>query len=160
MDVLLWIVVLVLFVLSFVALIYPVLPSVTAVWGGFLVYHFFLNSNELTTFFWLAMVILTAILLVADIFASSLSVKQFGGTKLGERIAAIAVIIGSFIYPPLGIIVLPFIAVFLAELIQDRSLKKAFISSVGSLIGFLTGRFAEGLIQLIMIIWFFLTVWF
>jgi len=160
MDVLLWIVVLALFVLSFVALVYPVLPSVTAVWGGFLVYHFFVNANTLTTFFWIAMVVLTIVLLVADIFASSLSVREFGGSKLGERVAAIAVIIGSFIYPPFGIIVLPFIAVLLAELLQDRSFGSALRSSIGSLIGFLTGRFAEGLIQLAMIIWFFLTVWF
>jgi len=160
MDLLLWVVVLVLFVLSFIALIYPVLPSVTAVWAGFLIYHFFINSNELTVFFWIAMIVLTLILLIADVFSSSLSVKHFGGSKLGERVAGISVIVGSFIFPPFGIIVLPFIAVLLAELWQDRSLHNAFIASVGSLVGFFTGQFAEALIQLAMIIWFFLTVWF
>lgn len=160
MDLLLWIVVLVLFVLSFIALIYPVLPSVTAVWAGFLIYHFFINSNALTGFFWIVMTILTVILLVADVFSSSLSVKHFGGSKLGERVAAISVIIGSFIYPPFGIIVLPFIAVLLVELWQDCSLHHAFIASIGSLVGFLSGQFAEAFIQFAMIIWFFLTIWF
>lgn len=160
MDFILWIIVLGLFVLSFVALVYPVLPSVTAVWAGFLVYQFLINPNELTVFFWVSMIVLTIILMLADIFASSLSVKKFGGTKTGERVAAISVIIGTFIYPPFGIIVLPFVAVLLAELFQDRNFKQALISSIGSLIGFLSGRFAEGLIQVVMIIWFFLTIWF
>jgi hypothetical protein len=43
MDVLLWLVVLILFGLSFVALIYPILPSVTAVWAGFLIIIFSLT---------------------------------------------------------------------------------------------------------------------
>lgn len=158
MDFILWIIVLGLFVLSFVALVYPVLPSVTAVWAGFLVYQFLINPNELTVFFWVSMIILTIILMLADVFASSLSVKKFGGTKTGERVAAVSVIIGSFIYPPFGIIILPFIAVLLAELFQDRNFKQAVISSIGSLIGFLSGRLAEGLIQVVMIIWFFLTI--
>lgn len=160
MTFLVWIAILVLFVLSFVALVYPVLPSVAAVWGGFILYHFLINSSQLTTFFWVSMLILTGILLIADIFASSLSVKKFGGTKQGERAAAIAVLVGSFIFPPFGIILLPFIAVFLVELKQNQPIRDAFRSSVGSLVGFLSGQLAEGIIQLAMIIWFFFTIWF
>lgn len=160
MDLILWLVVLALFVLSFVALVYPVLPSVTAVWAGFLVYHFFIHSNELTTFFWIAMIILTIILMAVDIFASSLSVKRFGGSKRGERVAAISVLIGSFVFPPFGIILLPFVAVFVAEITQNQSPSEAIRASIGSLVGFLSGRFAEGFIQLAMIIWFFVTIWF
>lgn len=155
-----WIVILVLFVLSFVALVYPVLPSVTAVWSGFLLYHFLINPSILTTFFWISMVILTGILLFMDIFASSLSVKHFGGTKQGERGAALAVLIGSFIFPPFGIILLPFIVVLFVELKQDQTIKAALRSSIGSLVGFLSGRLAEGIIQLAMILWFFFTIWF
>lgn len=160
MDFLLWIIVLGLFILSFVALVYPVFPSVTAVWGGFLVYHFLINSNTLTTFFWVSMVVLTIFLLGIDMLASSLSVKCFGGSKFGERVAAISVLIGSFIYPPFGIIVLPFVAVFIAEMKQERSATEAIKAAIGSLVGFLSGQFAEGLIQLSMILWFFFTVWF
>lgn len=160
MNLLIWLIILVLFILSFVALVFPVLPSVTAVWGGFLLYHFLIDSTELTTFFWISMVVLTLILTLADVFASSLSVKRFGGSKLGERVAAVSVIVGSFVYPPFGIVILPFIAVFLAECFQDRSLQDAWRSSVGSLVGFLTGQFAEAFIQLAMIIWFFFTIWF
>lgn len=160
MTFLIWIIILALFLLSFVALIYPILPSVSAVWLGFLLYHFFINSLELTTFFWIIMTLFTLILLLAAILASSLSVKKYGASKLGERVAAVSVILGSFIYPPFGIIVLPFIAVFLAEWSQERALNEAWKSAVGSLVGFFSGQIATAVIQLIMIIWFFFTIWF
>lgn len=160
MDFILWLVVFVLFGLSFVALIYPVLPSVTAVWAGFLIYHFFINSGELTAFFWIAMVILTIILTLADVFASSLSVKKYGGSSLGEKGAALAVIVGSFIFPPFGIIILPFIVVLILEMRQGRSIQESLRASIGSVVGFLTGQLAEAAIQLAMIMWFFFTIWF
>lgn len=158
-EILLWILTLVLFGLSFVALIYPVLPSVTAVWAGFLIYHFFINAHELNALFWIFMILLTIILTLADVFASSLSVKKFGGSKRGERSAAVGVIMGSFIFPPFGIILVPFVAVLLAEMSQGRNMQEAIRSSIGSLVGFLTGQFAEGAIQLVMILTFFLTIW-
>lgn len=160
MNFLIWLVILGLFVLSFVALVYPVLPSVSAVWAGFLFYHFFINSAELTSLFWFVMAIFTLFLLLSDIFASSLSVKKYGGTKLGERVAGVSVIVGSFIYPPFGIIFLPFIAVFIAEWSQERSLREAWNSALGSLIGFFRGQIATAIIQFVMIIWFFFTIWF
>lgn len=160
MEVVLWIIVIALFITSFVALVFPVLPSVVAVWGGFLVYHFFINSNELTTFFWVSMGIVTVVLLLADVFAGSLAVNRFGGSKWGERVAAITVIIGSFIYPPFGIIVLPFVAVLVVEWLQKRDLSASLRAAIGSLVGFLGGQVAEAIIQLMMIAWFFLAVWF
>lgn len=160
MNFLIWIVILGLFILSFIALIYPVLPSVSAVWAGFLFYHFFINSMELTRVFWVFMTVFTLILLLSGVLVSSLSVKKYGGTKLGERVAALAVILGSFVYPPFGIIVIPFIAVFLAEWSQERSLKEAWNSAVGSLVGFFSGQIATAIIQFIMIVWFFFTIWF
>lgn len=160
MNFLIWVVILGLFMLSFVALVYPVLPSVSAVWAGFLFYHFFINSSELTSLFWLVMTIFSLFLLLSDIFASSLSVKKYGGTKLGEQVAGVSVVMGSFIFPPFGIIFLPFIAVFIAEWSQEKSLSEAWNSALGSLIGFFRGQIAAAIIQVSMIVWFFFTIWF
>lgn len=159
MGIFLWIVVLSLFTLSFIGLIFPILPSVLAIWAGFFVYNFFINSQTLSNFFWIAMIALTFILLFADILANQLAVRKFGGSKLGETVAAISVIIGAFIYPPIGIIVLPFVAVYLVEWYHKKKPQEALRVATGSLIGFFSGQIAEGLIQAIMIGWFFLSVW-
>ncbi|MBY7142308.1 DUF456 family protein [Virgibacillus sp. NKC19-3] len=160
LDILIWIAIVVLFMLSFVGILFPIIPSVLVLWIGFLLYHFILNANELGLSFWIIMGVFTIILFVADIIANSYFVKKFGGTKWGERAAAVAVIVGAFITPPFGIIYVPFIVVFLIEMTQKRTAKEAFRASIGSLIGFLSGAMAKVVVQLIMIIWFFIVVLF
>ncbi|MDN6294042.1 MAG: DUF456 domain-containing protein [Alkalibacterium gilvum] len=160
MDILLWFLVVSFFIVSFIGLVFPILPSVFAVWGGFLIYHFFINSSTLTVLFWVSMVALTLILLVADIFTNSMAVKRFGGSKLSERVAAISVILGVFIYPPFGIVIVPFTAVIIVEYWKKKNFSLALNAAIGTLIGFLSGKIAEGMIQLIMISWFFILVWF
>jgi len=160
LDIIIWIIIIALFILSFAGIIFPVIPSVLVIWVGFLLYHFVVNPNELNTFFWIAMLLFTLLLFVSDMIANSYFVKKYGGSKWGERAAAVAVIIGSFIYPPFGIIILPFIVVFIVELAQRRTTQAAFRASLGSLFGFLGGSIATIVIQFIMIIWFFILVLF
>lgn len=104
------------------------------------------------------MIILTILLIVSDIIANSYFVKRFGGSKWGERIAAIAVIVGSFIIPPFGIIIVPFVSVFVVELIQRKTVGDAWKASLGSLLGFLGGAVAKVVIQIVMIVWFFIAM--
>ncbi|MBS3681493.1 DUF456 family protein [Ornithinibacillus massiliensis] len=158
LDVILWILIVVLFIVSFIGVIYPIIPSVLLIWIGFLLYQFGINSDELGWLFWIAVAILTVLLFVADIVANSYFVKKFGGSKWGERAAAIAVIVGSFIIPPFGIIIIPFIAVLVIEMMQKRTLKEAFMASIGSLLGFLGGTVAKVIIQMVMIIIFVFTI--
>lgn len=158
LDIIIWVVVVALFILSFAGIIFPIIPSPLVLWVGFLLYHFVINANELTVLFWIAMVILTVLLIVSDIIANSYFVKKFGGSEWGERGAAVAVIVGSFIIPPFGILVIPFIVVLIIEMIQKKTIQEALRASVGSLIGFLGGAVAKVVIQLIMIVWFFVII--
>ncbi|MFC4025383.1 DUF456 domain-containing protein [Oceanobacillus longus] len=160
LDVIIWIIISVLFILSFAGIVFPIVPSVLVLWVGFFLYQFVLNGTELNTLFWIVMFVFTILLIVADIIANSYFVKKYGGSKWGERGAAVAVIIGSFITPPFGIIYVPFIVVFIIEMVQKRTAKEAFRASIGSLFGFLGGTFAKVVIQVVMIIWFFILVLF
>lgn len=158
MTILLWTIVILSFIAAFVGLVVPLLPGVLLMWIGFFVYHFGINNNELSWFFWLAMITLTAVMLVSDYVAGSYFVKKFGGSKAGEFAAAVGMLIGSFLFPPLGIIAVPFIVVLFVELYIQRDVAKAFNASVGSLLGFLTSTVAKFLVLIIMIIWFVLDV--
>src|SRR5690625_3373974 len=157
-DILIWLAIISLFVLSFIGLIYPIIPSSLLIWVGFILYHFFINNEKLTWLFWMIMAVFTIILIVADILANSYFVKKFGGSKWGERGAGVAVIIGSFIIPPFGILIVPFVTVFIIEVIQNRTIGEAILSSFGSFVGFLSGTFAKIVIQMIMIIWFVIVI--
>ncbi|MGP4107551.1 DUF456 domain-containing protein [Virgibacillus sp. L01] len=158
LDIIMWVVIAVLFILSFAGIIFPIIPSPLVLWVGFLLYHFVINAGELTVTFWIAMIILTVLLIVSDIVANSYFVKKFGGSKWGERGAAVAVIVGSFIIPPFGILIVPFLVVLVIEMVQKKSSQEALYASIGSLIGFLGGAVAKVVIQVIMIIWFIVVV--
>ncbi len=84
--------------------------------------------------------------------------KSMGGQKTSETIAAIATIVGSFVFPPFGIILVPFLAVLVSELIIQKDIMKATKVGFATIIGFLGGSLAKVLIQLLMIVWFILAV--
>jgi len=92
------------------------------------------------------------------VIANSYFVKRYGGSKWGERGAAIAVIVGSFIFPPFGIIIIPFITVLIIEMVQKNTFQKAFLAALGSLFGFLGGTIVKVIVQTIMIVWFLIVI--
>ncbi|MDX8046352.1 DUF456 family protein [Gracilibacillus sp. S3-1-1] len=158
MEFLWWTLIVICFVLAFVGIIFPIIPSVLVIWVGFFIYQFALAAENIGWIFWIAMVVLTLLLIFSDIIANSYFVKKFGGSKAGERMAALGVIVGSFVIPPFGIIIVPFLLVVITEIIQKKTTQEAFKAAFGSLIGFLSGTFAKIIIQLIMIIWFFIAI--
>lgn len=156
MDALIWLLIVLLFILSFVGLLMPIIPSSLVLWAGFLVYHFFIDSTELTLSFYLMMIFLTLILLISDLVTNKHFVNQFGGSKQGEYAGMLGLLIGAFILPPFGIIIVPFVLVFIVELTLEKTLKEAFYASIGSLIAFLSSLAIKVILQLLMIVIFFL----
>jgi uncharacterized protein YqgC (DUF456 family) len=158
LEIIYWILIIAFFVLAFVGLIFPIIPSVLVLWGGFLIFQFLITPDELSLFFWISMVALTIFIFIVDFIANSHFVKKSGGSKWGERTAVIATIVGSFIFPPFGLIIVPFIAVFLVELSQKKEAKDSFKVAVGTIIGFLSSTLAKVFIQLGMIGWFIVEI--
>lgn len=158
MEAVVWGVIVLLFAASFAGLIFPIIPSILLLWGGFLLYHFSITNDGLSVIFWVAMVLLTILIIVSDLLANSYFVKRYGGSKWGERIGALAIIAGSFIFPPFGILLVPFAAVVVTELFIQKDIKKAVTVGFATFIGFLSGTIAKFLIQLLMIVWFIVEV--
>lgn len=148
-----WLLIGVLFVFAYIGIIMPLLPSVILVWAAFLVYQVSFDS-QLGWVFWTAMVLLTVLLLISDFITNSHFVQKYGGSRLGGWTAIIGVVVGTFVFPPFGMIIIPFICVFLMEFIVYRDAKKALRASYGSLLGFLSGMAAKIIITTIMVVWF------
>lgn len=153
-----WTLIILAFLSAFVALIMPMIPGILMMWVGFFIYHFAVNNNELSWFFWIAMATLTIITLLSDYVLGGHFVKKYGGSRAGELTAAIGIILGSFFFPPFGIIFIPFTAVFIVELLIHQDFKRALNASIGSLFGFLTSTVAKFMILIIMVIWFVLDI--
>lgn len=153
-----WLLIIVSFLIGFVGVMIPVVPSVLMFWIGFIIYHFAISGDELGWIFWTSVTVLTVLLLFSEIIANSIFVKRFGGTKLGEYAAVIGVIVGMFVYPPIGIILVPVVAVFAVEFYQSKNGQQAIRASIGSLIAFLASSLFNLLVLIFLIVWFLLWV--
>lgn len=151
MNIILWSGVILLFILSFIGLVVPIIPGVGLIWGGVALYHFFIDSMSLTWVTWGSFALLTIVLLLTDQVAAYYFVKKTGGSKLGSILATIGVLVGVFVMPPFGIIIVPFVLVILVELLQQKSLSSALEIALGTVIAFFSGTVAKALFQLIMI---------
>jgi len=151
LDILFWIIIIACFIFSFVGLVYPIIPSVFLIWVGVVLYHFGINSTALTWITWTMLVLLTVFLFLADYLANLHFVDKAGGSKWGMRAATIGLIVGSFVIPPFGVIIVPFALVLIAEMMQKKTFQESSKVAFATLIAFFSGTFAKAIIQLIMI---------
>ena len=159
MEVVAWIIISALFVIAFIGLIYPIIPSVLFIVGGFIAYGLFFSFSDLPWWFWLIQILFILLLFGADTVANIVGVKKFGGSKAGMWGSTIGLLVGPFVIPFFGILVGPFLGAVIAELIVSKnSMEKAITVGIGSVVGFITSVITKGSIQLIMIAIFLFTV--
>lgn len=158
MEIIIWIVIILLFLLSFVGVFVPVIPGILTLWAGFIVYHFAIDPEQLTVFFWIAMIVISIILIGSDLLMNYYFIQKFGGSNWSQWIAAIGVFIGVFVYPPFGILIIPFVLVVITEMIQKQSFKQSLKAALGTIVGFLSSGVAKVILQIVMIGWFLLEV--
>ncbi|WHY78646.1 DUF456 domain-containing protein [Neobacillus sp. WH10] len=151
MDIIFWIIIFACFIFSFIGLVYPIIPSVLLIWVGVVLYHFGVNSNELTWITWTMLGLLTVFIFLADYLANLHFVDKAGGSQWGMRAATIGLIVGSFVIPPFGVIIVPFALVLIAEMIQKKTFQESIKVAFATLIAFFSGTFAKAIIQFIMI---------
>ncbi|HCA7403401.1 TPA: DUF456 domain-containing protein [Staphylococcus pseudintermedius] len=155
-DVIFWVLILAAFVLAFIGLIKPVIPAIPVLWVGFLIYQFGINAATLSWVFWTAMIVLTIFIFVSDLWLNRYFVNRFGGTKKGEWAALIGVLVGAFVLPPFGVIIVPFIAVIIVEMVQSKNFAQAAKASFGSLVAFFSSAVMQAVLMFVMIVWFFI----
>ena len=154
-----WILIAVCFIIGFVGLVYPIIPSVVFILGGFLLYGLFFSFADLPWWFWLIETLFVLLLFGADMMANAFGVKKYGGSKAGIWGSTIGLLVGPFVIPFAGIIIGPFLGAFIAELLITRtSITQALKTGFGSVIGFLTSVVTKGVIQIVMLLIFFWVV--
>ncbi|TCS93813.1 DUF456 domain-containing protein [Hazenella coriacea] len=158
MEVLWWILIVILFLLAYTGLVLPALPDVPFIMGGFLIYHLLINDEPLGKWFWIVTVLLTVLLLIVDYVSSGIAAKKYGGSNWSIVAAFIGVIVFPFMIGPIGIIVGPFLLVFLIELLLKKDWELALKVSWGTLIGFFGGIIFKFVVMTGMIAWFLIFV--
>ncbi|NWQ40040.1 DUF456 domain-containing protein [Bacillus sp. EB106-08-02-XG196] len=159
MEIVYWSVIVILFIIGFVGLIYPIIPSVLFLLAGYLLYGVFFSFEPFGWFFWLIQSFFIILLFIADYIANMIGIQKYGGSKAGVWGSTIGLIIGPFVIPFLGILLGPFIGAVGAELlVNKRDFKNSLKIGFGSVVGFISSVITKTIIQILMIVYFFLVV--
>ncbi|WP_410514111.1 DUF456 family protein [Paenibacillus sp. BR2-3] len=158
MTILGWILIITLFVVGLAGAVYPILPGALAIYFAFFVYGWFFSFEPLGAGFWITQTLIVAALFAADYVVGAWGVKKFGGSRYSVIGSTLGIIAGAFIFPPFGLIIGPFAGAFIGELIAGAAPGKAVKVSVGSLLGLLSSTVVKILLQIAMIILFFIWI--
>lgn len=159
MNIIFWVIIWAFFIIGFIGLVYPIIPSVLFIIGGMLMYGVFFSFEPFSWVFWTIQGLLVILLFSADYLANLYGVKKFGGTKAGIWGSTIGLLVGPFVIPFAGIIIGPFLGAVIAELIvHKQAFPNAVKIGIGSVFGFIGSVITKFLIQLFMVIYFFITI--
>lgn len=153
LNMLWWGLVILLFVLSYVGLFVPGIPDAPMMMGGFLVYHFFINDESLSWWFWVTMVILIVVMVTLDWVSGGLAAKKLGGSK-GTLIAAPLGVL-CFFWLPFGVVLGPFLMCLILELFHKKPLNTAIKVAAGTVVGFISNIVVKIILLTSAKAWFF-----
>ncbi len=138
-EILLFLMALVFFLVGFLGIFLPVIPSLPVIWCGILLYGILTNFSEVTIMIVVITGILTGIGTACDLFASSFGAKTYGASWYGVGGSLIGSIIGTIIFNFIGFIVGAFLGACIGEFILYKKIRSALKAGVGTIVGFLFG---------------------
>ncbi|MCK4813528.1 MAG: DUF456 domain-containing protein [Candidatus Marinimicrobia bacterium] len=153
MDYVLIVLGIILMIIGIVGCLLPVLPGPPLSYVGLLLLHF-TERYQFSSRFLIIFAIITATVFVLDYIIPAWGTQRFGGSKRGVWGSIIGLVAGFFIFPPLGIIICPFIGAVIGELSSGKDTANAMKSGFGSFIGLLLGTLLK-FIASGMMFWYF-----
>ncbi|GGF60636.1 hypothetical protein GCM10010912_02280 [Paenibacillus albidus] len=158
MTILGWTLIIALFAVGLAGAVYPILPGALAIYFAFFVYGWFFSFEPLTVWFWIVQTLIVVVLFVADYVVGAWGVKKFGGSRASVIGSTIGLIAGPFVIPGFGLLIGPFVGAFVGELIAGSKADKAFKVSLGSLLGLFSSTVVKIILQIAMVILFFIWI--
>lgn len=118
--------------------IVPIIPGPPISYGGLLLLQL-TNAKPLESRTMIIWLLVTIAVTALDYIVPIWGTKKYGGTKRGVWGSTIGLFVGIFFFPPIGIILGPFLGAIVGELSAGQNSNTAFRAGFGSFIGLLTG---------------------
>ena len=153
MEIIVYALVVIFLLISLLGSFIPSLPGPILSYMALLLYHAFISSVTINHLIWLALLVLFVTFL--DYYMQIYGVKKAGGGKFAIRCSLLGIILGLFLFPPLGILFGAFIGAFIGasfEKGERNNIKIAF----GAVWGFVLGTLLKLLTSVYLIYFMFL----
>ncbi len=142
MDIFLSVLALLLGLLGLIGAIIPILPGPIFSFLSLLSLYF-LSTMPFEEKFMGIWLIITVLVTAIDQLVPILGTKKMGGSKYGVNGSIVGLLVGIFFFPPIGLLLGPFIGAIIGELFAGKDFNQATKSGIGSFVGFLSGAFLK-----------------
>ena len=149
MEILILIIVAILLIAGVIGSIIPVLPGPTISYSAILLLHFF-TSYQFETGLLITLAMIVVVITFLDYWLQFYGVKKFGGGKKAANGTLIGLLFGIFFFPPIGILLGPFVGAYVGAKIEgndENTIRIAF----GSILGFFGGTVLKLLFSVFII---------
>lgn len=133
----------------------PVIPGPFVSWLGYLVLYF-RPENDISSKALLICLSFALLITALDYYIPILGAKKFGSTKQGIWGGIIGLLVGIFMFPPIGIILGPFIGTIAGDLIAGNNIQMAMKSGAGALAGFIAGTLIKLIYSAVIVVLIFI----
>jgi uncharacterized protein YqgC (DUF456 family) len=133
----------------------PVIPGPPLAFLATLLLSFSTFGSSISNQFLLWAGVGAVAITLLDYFIPMLGTRTFGGSKAGVIGSVVGLLAGIFLFPPLGIIVGPFIGAVFGEMLTGNQFKEALRSGFGAFLGFVFGTGIKLAYTITMIYFFF-----
>jgi len=140
--------------LGVIGAVLPGLPGPLLSWSGYLVLYFSPDS-DISWQSLLVSLFLALLITAVDVYVPIFGAKKFGSTKQGIYGGMIGLVIGIFFFPPIGVILGPFLGTIAGDLIAGNNIRMAVKSGAGALLGFLAGTLIKLLYSVVIVVLIF-----
>lgn len=136
----------------------PVLPGIPVIFLAMGAYGWYEGFQVITPRYLVFMGALTVLSVVVDYLSSTLGAKWTGSGRAGVWGAFIGMIAGVFFFPPLGILIGPWLGAVIGEYIDKQDMAQAMKAGLGTVVGLFSGIVFKVMLAVIMIISFLVVV--
>jgi len=141
-------------ILGLVGLFFVVIPGLTIIWMGALIYGILIGFNTLSIFLFIVITILMIVGNMLDQLLMGAKAKKSGASWTSIFLSTAAAFVFSLLFPPFGGLIAALATIMILEIIRLKDWRKAAQSSKEMAIGCLSAVVLRFLIGMVMIgIW-------
>lgn len=157
-NALLLIVVFLLILVGIAGTIVPLIPGIPLIFISIAAYGWYEGFQQVTPKYLVIIGAVTVLSVIIDYLSTAIGAKYAGSSKKGIWGAFIGTFVGAFFFPPLGILIGPWLGAFIGEYIELQDVGKAAKTGFGTVLGLFSGIIFNLILALIILISFIIVI--
>ncbi|MGI6435843.1 MAG: DUF456 domain-containing protein [Syntrophomonadaceae bacterium] len=136
----------------------PLIPGIPMILAVIVFYGWYEGFQLITVPYIAMMGGITLLSILVDYLSTTLGAKYSGSSRAGVWGAFIGTFVGIFLFPPLGLLIGPWVGAMLGEYLTVNDVNKAVKAGFGTVVGLFSGLFFNLLLGIIMVVTFLMRV--